>query len=177
MVHVLTAEGNNSQIQVNIWYHYYFHYIASFGKGYFGAKLRFFHWLHTFLTFSVGFFDRLLYQEPSQICQCRFVIIEDLGIVTCKLQCCMHSWNIYLTTKLAVVNKIGIHKISLQTIIHNTFKYYRKTRKNQNWTVVLSIFFTFFIKWNNIAVLSFSEKTASSRYVLKIWKRMIFIES
>ena len=72
--------------------------------------------------------------------------------MTCKVQCCMFSSNIYLKNKLVLVNQIDIHKTFIQTIIHNTFKCLRKNRKNRNRAVVLSILFFTFFTFCNLAL-------------------------
>ena len=51
MAQVQTSAGHRNQFQANILCHYYFQYIAFFGKDNFGAKPKFFDQPHNVLTF------------------------------------------------------------------------------------------------------------------------------
>ena len=71
----------------------------------------------------------------------------------------MLSLVIYLNTKLIFVKQIVIHKIFIQTIIHNTFKHFEKTGKieiGRQCSIFLKTGITF-------EILGFSGKTLSSR--------------
>ena len=65
MVKVKIPVGHHIQFQVNIWWYFYFQYVAFFGKDNFRAKPMFVHLPHNVLTSSVGFGNPLVIKLPK----------------------------------------------------------------------------------------------------------------
>ena len=137
---------------------------------FFGITSKTFSLTHNVLTFSLGFGDSKIFKRSIKT-SCVNCHHEDLGNNN-------RSCVIYFKTNLIFVKGILTSEIFIQTIVHNTFKQFGKSRMYRYWSVVFNIYFAIFLKnrfnfcktgktasWRD-SFLTLNENGRSSRVVV-----------